>query len=345
MLKIEGIFYRYDQMPLLNGVNLNISNDEIVCLLGSSGSGKSTLLRIISGLESPERGKVFWDGNDITEMDPSDRDFGLMFQDYALFPHLDVFENVAFGLRLKKIDNRMIQKQVNEVLRQVGMDAFAHRRVTDLSGGEQQRIALARSLIVEPKLLLLDEPLGALDRSLKTSLIEEIRRILKKRNLPAIYVTHDQEEAFAVADKIALLNEGKILQFGTPDTVYDSPENLWVAEFFGRSCIFSGKAISANTLTVIDLLNFDISLSKGQFTQGNIYHFIVQKPEISYDRIDGMISIPAKVMQNRFFGDFFEVELLLMEKKSVMLKQSRSFGVEETVFFCFQPDLCFFMNS
>ena len=241
MLTLTNISKTYEAKPLLTDVSFSVDAGETVCLLGASGSGKSTLLRIIAGLESPEAGFVLWNGADLAPTPPHARDFGLVFQDYALFPHLTVFDNVAFGLRMRNLFKQDIQKRVAESLEIVNMSAFASRHVTDLSGGEQQRVALARALATRPRLLMFDEPLGALDRSLKEDLLNELRAILHRTDIPAIYVTHDQEEAFAIADRILLLHEGTIVREGTPAQVWNDPQSAWAARFLGVGNVIEGK--------------------------------------------------------------------------------------------------------
>ena len=241
MLTLTNISKTYEHQPLLTNVSFSVEAGETVCLLGASGSGKSTLLRIIAGLESPAAGHVLWDGADLAPIPPHARDFGLVFQDYALFPHLTVFDNAAFGLRMRNLPKSEIQKRVAEVLDAVNLRGFESRRVTDLSGGEQQRVALARALATRPRLLMFDEPLGALDRSLKEDLLNELRAILHRTDIPAIYVTHDQEEAFAIADRILLLHEGTIVREGTPAQVWNDPQSAWAARFLGVGNVIEGK--------------------------------------------------------------------------------------------------------
>lgn len=233
MLEITNITKFYEGQPLLQGVSFAVRPGETICLLGASGSGKSTLLRLLAGLETPDSGEVIWDGVSLAGIPAHRRQFGLMFQDYALFPHLDVFENVAFGLRMQGRAENTIVERVASVLELVRMETFARRRVAELSGGEQQRVALARALAPNPRLLMLDEPLGALDRALKESLLDELRGILKQAGIPAMYVTHDQREAFAVADTILLLYEGRIHQAGSPAQVAAEPASAWAAGFLG----------------------------------------------------------------------------------------------------------------
>ena len=240
MLEVHHIFKTYEGKLLLNDISFNVASDETVCLLGASGSGKSTLLRIIAGLEDPDSGVISFNGQDLTSTPPHLRDFGLVFQDYALFPHLDVNENVAFGLKMRRLPQEEISQRVASSLEMVNLAAFGDRRVTDLSGGEQQRVALARALATRPRLLMFDEPLGALDRTLRESLLNELRSILYQTKIPAIYVTHDQEEAFTIADRVLILHDGKIIRQGTPAEVWANPEFAFVAKFLGLGNIFEG---------------------------------------------------------------------------------------------------------
>ncbi len=239
-LELVDIHKEYEGQPLLKGISFSVAAHETVCLLGPSGCGKSTLLRIVAGLEEAEHGSVRWLGRALEGVPAHQRNFGLVFQDYALFPHLDVQGNIAFGLRMKGLERSEIEQRVESALMQVGLQGFAERRIADLSGGEQQRVALARALAPGPSLLMFDEPLGALDRSLKDALLEEIRSILHSSGTPAIYVTHDQEEAFAIADRILLLHEGIIVQQGRPEEVHAKPANAWVARFMDSGNVVEG---------------------------------------------------------------------------------------------------------
>ncbi len=241
MLEIHHIFKTYEGKPLLDDISFTVGEGETVCLLGASGSGKSTLLRIIAGLEDSEGVLVSFNGIDLTSTPPHLRDFGLVFQDYALFPHLNVFDNVAFGLRMRRMRQNEIAERVASSLELVNLQEFEKRKVTDLSGGEQQRVALARALAIRPRLLMFDEPLGALDRTLREDLLNELRSILHQTNIPAIYVTHDQEEAFAIADRILILHDGKIIREGAPSDVWANPGSAYVAGFLGLGKVFEGK--------------------------------------------------------------------------------------------------------
>jgi len=243
MLEIKNIHKTYEGQPLLNDISFSVSAGETVCLLGASGSGKSTLLRIIAGLEQPDRGQVFWKGKDLSAVPAHQRRFGLVFQDYALFPHLTVAENVAFGLKMGKVAKNERELRVADCLDLVHLTDFGSRRVTELSGGEQQRVALARALAPRPRLLMFDEPLGALDRSLRDILLVDLRGILHEANIPAIYVTHDQEEAFAISDRILLLHAGKIERNDSPEGIVEHPGSAWVARFMGLGNVFTGKSL------------------------------------------------------------------------------------------------------
>ena len=243
MLEVRGVDKTYEAQPLLQNISFMVGTGETICLLGSSGSGKSTLLRIIAGLESPNAGQILWDGNDLASTPPHLRDFGLVFQDYALFPHLDLFDNIAFGLKMKNWKNDEIKTRVDEVLELVNLRGFEHRKVTELSGGEQQRVALARALAPRPRLLMFDEPLGALDRALREGLLNELRGILHRTQIPAIYVTHDQDEAFTIADRVLLLHDRQIVQQGTPAEVWSNPNSVWAAEFLGLGNVIEGKVV------------------------------------------------------------------------------------------------------
>ncbi len=243
MLEVVNIVKAYEGQPLLRNVSFTVGEDETVCLLGPSGSGKSTLLLMIAGLETPDAGQILWNGQDLAPVPAHLRDFGLVFQDYALFPHLDVSENIAYGLKTRHWDRDQIRDRVAEVLALVNLSGFGLRKVTDLSGGEQQRVALARALAPRPRLLMFDEPLGALDRALRESLLVQLRHILRETRLPSIYVTHDQDEASTVADRVLLLHEGQIVREGSMSEVWSHPGSAWVAEFLGLGNILEGEVV------------------------------------------------------------------------------------------------------
>ncbi len=243
-LTISHISKAFDATPVLHDIGLAVARGEILCLLGPSGCGKTTLLRIIAGLERPDAGQILLEGEDITPVPSHKRDFGLMFQDYVLFPHMTVGENIAFGLKMHGWDKEQAAARVQALLALVDMTGYQERPVYELSGGQQQRVALARSLAPNPRLLMLDEPLGALDRTLRDQLLVELRSILQQLGQTAIYVTHDQVEAFAVADRVVLMRAGRIEQVGTPEALYLRPATPFAARFLGMHNILSGSVIS-----------------------------------------------------------------------------------------------------
>ena len=239
-LELRGVSKRYGETLALDGVDLRVHRGETVALLGPSGCGKSTLLAVVAGLE-PHEGTILWQGRDLAGTAAEGRGFGVVFQDYALFPHLNVFENVAFGLRIRRTPASRLRERVAEVLALVGLDHLQGRDVTTLSGGERQRVALARALAPEPRLLMLDEPLAALDRNLRDRLAEDLGAILRDLDLPAIYVTHDMEEALAVADRVAVMQPRRIARIGTPQEIYREPGSEYVARFLGLDNLVAAR--------------------------------------------------------------------------------------------------------
>lgn len=244
LLQVVSISKTFAGTPVLRDVSFVADEGEVVCLLGPSGCGKTTLLRIIAGLEAADSGEIIFDGRSLEGVPAHRRGFGLMFQDFALFPHKDVAANVAFGLRMQARSRQKVECRVSEMLDLVGMEGYRERRVYDLSGGEQQRVALARSLAPDPRLLMLDEPLGSLDRALREDLMNELRTILKRVGVTSIYVTHDQQEAFAVSDRVILMRRGSVVQQGTPRDLYFRPASSWVARFLGLTNLLPGRAVA-----------------------------------------------------------------------------------------------------
>ena len=240
IIDLTDVSKSFDGETVLDHINLKIHDKEFVTLLGPSGCGKTTTLRIIGGFESPDTGDVCFDGKSVKDVPPHKRSVNTVFQKYALFPHLNVFENVAFGLRLKKTPEEEIRVKVKEMLSMVNLKGFERRRVSTLSGGQQQRVAIARALINEPEVLLLDEPLGALDLKLRKDMQNELKKIQKATGITFIYVTHDQEEALSMSDVVVVMANGQIQQIGSPTDIYNEPENAFVADFIGESNIVDG---------------------------------------------------------------------------------------------------------
>jgi ABC-type Fe3+/spermidine/putrescine transport system ATPase subunit len=250
-LSLHAVYKSYAATHAVDGVSFEVEEGEIVALLGPSGCGKSTILALIAGLEHPDRGEICWDGVSLHGVPSNRRSFGLMFQDFALFPHMSVFENVAFGLRMANLPEEQVRQRTREMLELVGLSGFEGRDVNTLSGGEQQRVALARSTAPHPRLLMLDEPLGALDRTLRDRLLLELGEILRRMQQTAIYVTHDQEEAFALADRVVVLNQGHVEQAGEPTVIYAHPASAFVARFLGLSNLLPGKLLYRDGLPVL----------------------------------------------------------------------------------------------
>ena len=244
-VRVEKLTKRFGDFVAVDDVTLNIYRNEIFCLLGGSGSGKTTLLRMMAGFERPSEGRIWIDGTDVTGTPPYERPVNMMFQSYALFPHMSVQKNVAFGLRQDKVSAAEIDQRVTEILKLVRMEQFAKRMPHQLSGGQRQRVALARALIIQPPILLLDEPLSALDAHLRVRMQTELSRLHKELGITFIYVTHAQSEAFALADRIVVMNDGRIQQTGRPQDVYREPANAFVAEFMGMNNLISGTAAPA----------------------------------------------------------------------------------------------------
>ena len=240
IVSLKDIVVDFDGERILDELSLDIHDKEFVTFLGPSGCGKTTTLRVIAGFITPKSGNVFFDGKDIASVPPYKRQVNTVFQKYALFPHLNVYENVAFGLRLKKLPEETIRPKVLEMLETVGLRGFERRSINQLSGGQQQRVAIARSLVNQPRVLLLDEPLGALDLKLRKEMQLELKRLQREMNITFVYVTHDQEEALTMSDTVVVMNKGNIQQIGSPQDIYNEPRNAFVAKFIGDSNIVDG---------------------------------------------------------------------------------------------------------
>ena len=250
MIRLEGIVKSFDDTVVLNDIDLSVEENQFVTLLGPSGCGKTTTLRIIAGFEKPDSGRVFFDGKDITDMPANERPVNTVFQNYALFPHMNVGENIAFSLRVKNKSEDEIKSRVQKALKLVNLKGYENRRIDQLSGGQQQRIAMARAIVNEPRVLLLDEPLGALDLKLRQEMEYELVRLKNELGITFIYITHDQEEALTMSDKVVVMNEGYIQQEGSPQEIYDEPVNAFVADFIGDSNILSGQMVDEKVVKI-----------------------------------------------------------------------------------------------
>lgn len=246
ILEFEGIKKSFGETQVLKGISLSIKQGEFITFLGASGCGKTTTLRIIAGLETPDEGIVRLNGNDVTDLEPNKRSVNTVFQNYALFPHMDVFANVAYGLKLKKVPKKEIEKKVGEMLELVQLSGYEKRMPSELSGGQRQRVAIARAVVNNPQVLLLDEPLGALDLQLRRQMQVELKRIQKRLGITFIYITHDQEEALNMSDRIVVMENGRFEQVGTPNEVYYHPKTSYVARFVGTANLITGKLVKVD---------------------------------------------------------------------------------------------------
>lgn len=262
LLELKNIEKSYEETKVIRGINLLIQKGQFVTILGSSGCGKTTTIRIIAGLENPDRGNVFLDGVDVTNIEPNKRDVNTVFQNYALFPHMNVETNIGYSLRLRKIHKKEIKQRVEEVLELVQLTGYEKRLPSELSGGQKQRVAIARAIINNPKLLLLDEPLGALDLQLRRQMQLELKRLQKRLNITFIYITHDQEEALNMSDQIVVMKEGTFEQIGTPEEIYNNPKTSYVAKFVGTANVLEGIVDDIYEDTaVISILNSKVNVS------------------------------------------------------------------------------------
>ncbi len=307
-IELKDICKSYDTTQILSHVDLYINDHEFITLLGPSGCGKTTTLRIIGGFESPDVGDVYFDGERINDVPPYKRHVNTVFQKYALFPHLNVFENIAFGLRVKrpgapKFSKEEIEQKVSEMLTLVNLRGFERRHIGTLSGGQQQRVAIARALINQPKVLLLDEPLGALDLKLRKDMQKELKSIQKRTGITFIYVTHDQEEALSMSDTIVVMADGKIQQIGTPVDIYNEPKNAFVADFIGESNILDGimeedyrVRFSGHSFHCLD----------AGFSQNEPVDVVIRPEDVDIVPLDRAM-LTAKVTSLTFKGDYYEI--------------------------------------
>lgn len=282
LIEIKNVYKSYGDIKILNDISLDVSPGEFLTLLGPSGCGKTTLLRLISGFEQPTSGSIYLNGEYVNDLPPQQRDVHTVFQSYALFPHLSVFENVAFALRCKKTDKHEIEQRVNESLDLVQLKSFAQRDIKQLSGGQQQRVAIARAIINRPQVLLLDEPLSSLDYLLRKAMQYELKQLQKRLNMTFIFVTHDQEEALSMSDRIIVFNHGVIEQIGTPREVYETPSNLHVATFIGQANMFDVEVQRVDEDTIcVEIDSVKINCKKPQQAHvGDKFHLIIRPEDV-----------------------------------------------------------------
>ncbi len=340
LIRLHGVSKAFDGETVLDNISLDIHDKEFVTLLGPSGCGKTTTLRIIGGFETADCGEVFFDGQEISNVPPNRRHINTVFQKYALFPHLNVFENVAFGLRLKKVPEAEIREKVHEMLAMVKLKGFERRRVTTLSGGQQQRVAIARALINRPRVLLLDEPLGALDLKLRKDMQSELKAIQRATGITFIYVTHDQEEALSMSDVVVVMSGGHIQQIGSPVDIYNEPENAFVADFIGESNILDGVMPTDNKVRFAGHL-FDCV--DGGFAKNEPVDVVVRPEDVDVVPVErGMLT--GAVSSVTFKGDYYEI-IVDVGGFKWMLETSDYVAPEATIGLSIEPEAIHVMKK
>ncbi len=333
LIELKNITKTFDDQQILKGINLKIYEKEFLTLLGPSGCGKTTTLRIIAGFDESDGGELLFNGIEISKLPPYKREVNTVFQKYALFPHLNVFENVAFGLNIKKTEKSVIKQKVEKMLDLVGLSGYEKRDVTSLSGGQQQRVAIARALVNEPKVLLLDEPLGALDAKLRKEMQSELKKIQKEVGITFIYVTHDQEEALSMSDTVVVMNDGYIQQIGTPTDVYNEPENRFVARFIGESNIIEGIMIR-DCLVAFDDFEFEC-VDKG-FKENEEIEVVLRPEDIDIVETQGA-KLTGTVESVVFKGVHYEI-MVKSKYRSYMVHTTDFFDVGLEVGLSFGPE-------
>lgn len=309
IIELKEISKTYGDNTVLNNLSLNIKKNEFLTLLGPSGCGKTTTLKIIAGFENADEGVVLFGDNNITSLPPYKRKLNTVFQKYALFPHMNIYENIAFGLKIKKLPKAEIDKKVKNMLKLVALEGFEKRSVESLSGGQQQRVAIARALVNEPEVLLLDEPLGALDLKLRKEMQIELKKIQQRLGITFIFVTHDQEEALSMSDTIVVMNKGVIQQMGTPEDIYNEPANAFVADFIGESNILDGIMIDDYK---VEFSNVTFECVDKGFNKNEKVDVVIRPEDIEITTVEkGMLS--GKVISVTFKGVHYEIEV---EEKS-----------------------------
>lgn len=323
LIEIKQIYKSYGATPVLDDVSFSVNAGEFLTLLGPSGCGKTTLLRLISGFEQPTSGHIFINDQCVNQLPPQQRDVHTVFQSYALFPHLNVFENVAFALRCQKINHAEIQRRVEESLRLVRLESFGTRPIKGLSGGQQQRVAIARAIISRPRVLLLDEPLSSLDYRLRKEMQYELKQLQKSLNMTFIFVTHDQEEALSMSDRIIIFNQGHIEQIGTPREIYETPRNLHVAKFIGEANIFDVELNQIDDeLFETEIESVRINCKKsGQFSSGDKAHLILRPEDIRVwgvsEVTDPQKMLPGTIIDIIYKGSTVDLKVVFQSGKVI----------------------------
>ncbi len=338
VIELENVTKSFEDNVILKNFNFKVKKDEFLTILGPSGCGKTTILRLIGGFEEPDEGKILFNGEDITEKEPYERKINTVFQKYALFPHMNVYNNIAFGLNIKKMDKNLIKERVKEVLKLVNLVGFENREIESLSGGQQQRIAIARALVNEPEVLLLDEPLGALDLKLRQAMQIELKRIQKSVGITFIYVTHDQEEALSMSDTVVVLNNGEIQQMDTPLNIYNEPKNAFVADFIGESNIIKAKMLSDFKVRFLD---YDFPCVDKGFNDMEDVEVVVRPEDVLL--VDENYQIEGTVTSLVFKGVHYEMTVDV-DGYSMLVQSTEKREVGDKTGIIIKPDLIHVMR-
>lgn len=333
IVSLKDITVSFNGHKVLSDFNLDIKNGEFVTFLGSSGCGKTTTLRLIAGFERQQKGDIFFDGKKINKLPAHKREINTIFQNYALFPHLNVYENIAFGMRIARKSEEEINKQVKKMLDMVSLSDFSNRKVTSLSGGQQQRVAIARALVNRPKLLLLDEPLGALDLKLRKDMQKELKNIQKQTGITFIFVTHDQEEALSMSDTVIVMDKGKIQQIGSPQDIYNEPQNAFVADFIGESNIVDGIMLEDY---VVKFAGKKFKCLDSGFLNNEKVDVVIRPEDIKVTLPENAI-ISGKVTSVTFKGVHYEI-IVDIEGFKWMIQSTKAQVPGETIGLILNPD-------
>ena len=335
ILELRNVTKEYDGQVVLKGISFNVKEGEFITLLGPSGCGKTTILKIIGGSQKPNSGEILFEDKNLIPIPINKRQFNTIFQSYALFPHLNVFDNVAFGLTIKKTKKDIIEREVMRQIRQVGLEGYENKKIDELSGGQKQRIAIARALVMKPKVLLLDEPMAALDVKLRKTMQKELKRLQQDIGITFIMVSHDQEEALSMSDRIVVMNQGTIQQIGTPEEIYNEPENAWVANFIGSSNIITDGIFLEDNKIKFDGKVFECIDTNFGENESSIDIIIRPEDIIIKNPNNGFFN--AKVIKTTFKGIHWEIVVETSKKRQWIIHTINEYDVDQQVSIKWKP--------
>lgn len=353
MVQLDCVIKQFEDYTAVDNITIDIKRGEFLTLLGPSGCGKTTTLRMIAGFEQPTSGVILLDGDRVENKQPYKRDVNTVFQHYALFPHMNIFENVAFGLKMKKVHKHLIKERVLEALQLVQLENNANRMPDQISGGQKQRVAIARALVNNPKVLLLDEPLGALDLKLRQQMQLELKHLQQRLGITFVYVTHDQEEALTMSDRIAVMNNGKIEQIGSPQEIYETPQSKFVADFIGKSNFFEGKVTRINgTTAVLDYEGVEIPMMNQKLNVGEMVNLAIRPERINLKHSveAGKAVIEGYVAERVYVGSLIKTIVVLKNGKNIIVNEPAGEVLEvkmnlDPVWITWQPEHAVVMKA